>query len=87
MSLFSTEVKINYSLFPEIMCPSCGLKDFNFVTTRFDGGRLVQCVGCGHVYLNPPPDEEVLQTIYNQYNRSENDDDFLQMMRSPLRLH
>jgi len=43
-----------------IPCPLCGCPLYKKVARRFDGGRLVRCKQCGHVYLNPIPNETIL---------------------------
>lgn len=60
-------MKVDYTNLPEILCPLCDSDAFEMVTTRFDGGRIVKCHRCGHVYLNPPLSKEMLDSIYREY--------------------
>lgn len=58
---------IDYSKLPTIGCPICDSKQFNFFTERPDGGKIVQCLCCGHFYLNPPFNKEMFDEIYREY--------------------
>lgn len=54
-------------------CNLCGADDTSLVTTQNDY-RMVRCVRCGLVYLNPRPAPEVLIQMYNDYHQREGKD-------------
>jgi hypothetical protein len=57
---------ISYSQLPIINCPICNCGQFSIVSIRCDSGRVVRCLNCRHIYLNPTLDKVILDEIcYN----------------------
>ena len=69
-SVGKTYGEIDYTDLSPIPCPICGSGDCDQVTLRFDGGPIVRCKGCAHVFLNPPPSQQMLDEIYDAYYES-----------------
>lgn len=74
-------IEIDYTALPKIPCPVCDSIEFSSLTVRFDGGRIVQCTSCEHIYLNPPPSYEILTAIYTGYHASEDDESVIRTVR------
>lgn len=66
-------MEIDYTRLGEVACPVCEEPAYSFVITRFDGGRLVRCAACRHVYLNPVLSDRMLEEIYQDYHITDND--------------
>jgi 2-polyprenyl-3-methyl-5-hydroxy-6-metoxy-1,4-benzoquinol methylase len=66
-------MQIDYTQLHEVPCPVCAERAYSAVTTRFDGGRLVRCTGCKHVYLNPSLSDTQLDAIYGAYHITSDD--------------
>lgn len=60
------ELVRDYSQFEKIPCPLCRSARFSPELTRADGGTIVRCEDCSHVYVNPTPSDEYLDSIYAQ---------------------
>jgi SAM-dependent methyltransferase len=54
-------------------CNLCGADDTSLITIQ-DGYRMVRCVRCGLVYLNPRPEPEILTKMYNDYHQRDGRD-------------
>jgi SAM-dependent methyltransferase len=50
-----------------IHCNLCGMDEASLVATQ-NGYKIVKCVGCGLVYVNPRPLPDVLVNLYNDYH-------------------
>lgn len=68
---------VDYASLPAIDCPACGSARHRFLIRRFDGGPLVRCEECRHVFLNPPLPADLLARVYADYHAT--DDDAAQM--------
>lgn len=66
-------MNIDYTSLSEIPCPVCGVTAYSIVTKRFDGGRIVRCTACQHIYLNPVLNDSMLDVIYADYHLSNDD--------------
>lgn len=66
-------MRIDYSKLPIINCPICNSEQFNFFTKRHDGGKIVECIRCGHFYLNPPLSKEIIEKIHSEYYKINGD--------------
>lgn len=60
-----------------INCPICDSLSSKRVTFRFDFGRIVQCGICGHIYLNPTLTDKYLNTIYEGYHASQDEEVYM----------
>jgi SAM-dependent methyltransferase len=58
---------VDYKDLALIACPVCGSEESDPVTVRFDGGPIVRCKDCSHVFLNPSLTPEMLDDIYGRY--------------------
>ncbi|HEY0097748.1 MAG TPA: methyltransferase domain-containing protein, partial [Pyrinomonadaceae bacterium] len=76
----ATQPLINYNALPGIPCPICASEKYEIVTLRFDGGRIVQCLQCGHKYLNPTLTDDILKAIYTDYHEAESDESVIAMV-------
>lgn len=77
----SPPTRVNYEALKPSNCPVCSGNRYQTVTRRFDSGRLVECLHCGHIFLNPTLPADALQAIYHGYHASAADEDMLEMIR------
>lgn len=65
-------IKIDFASLSTVSCPMCGKDEFQFEAVRLDSGRITKCSHCGHLYLNPPVPERVLDAVYEEsYSHSD----------------
>jgi 2-polyprenyl-3-methyl-5-hydroxy-6-metoxy-1,4-benzoquinol methylase/DNA-directed RNA polymerase subunit RPC12/RpoP len=50
----------------EYECNLCGLRNEVVIFQRQDGLKIVQCKNCGHVYVNPRPNDNLMQGLYDR---------------------
>jgi len=55
--------KSNIHLFVERACPACGLESESTFTVK-DGFNFSNCKGCGCIFMNPGPTEELVDSFY-----------------------
>jgi len=55
--------KSNTHLFVERICPACGLDSESTFTIK-DGFNYSNCKGCGCIFMNPGPTEELVNSFY-----------------------
>ena len=53
-----------------INCPSCKQDQYEYITTRVDGFKVVKCSACKLLYLNPAPKDIQLANFYENYSTS-----------------
>lgn len=50
----------------ERKCFICGGVNFDEITKRMDGSKIVKCKKCGNIILNPAYDEEEIKELYSR---------------------
>ena len=55
-----------------ISCNLCGQSKERIIATQ-NSYKMVECINCGFIYLNPRPNEEVLNQLYQTYHSRNSD--------------
>ena len=72
---------INYGTLRTQPCPVCGCGSWATVTPRGDGGSIVRCADCAHLYLNPTIPPALLNELYeHEYFEMPDDDAWLRQL-------
>lgn len=65
----------------EIPCPICDSGGFSLIVLRGDSNRIVSCSECGHMYLNPPLGNDIVNGIYKKYHNPKDNDVYIELIR------